>query len=59
MAGDNKLLKRYLALYNAPGCFYDWGDDPSFFAASELLGSPNNATWGVCRRDVRASMRPK
>jgi hypothetical protein len=36
----------------------DWGDDPSFFAATERLGSPNSASWGVCRRDVRAVMQP-
>lgn len=36
----------------------DWGDDPSFFAASTLLGDVRRATWGVCRRDVRACLSP-
>ena len=55
---DDSMLRRYLDRYDAPDCFDDWGDDPSFFAATEILGSPDRATWGVCRRDVRASMTP-
>jgi hypothetical protein len=52
-APDESLLRRYLDGYDSPDCFYDWGDDPSFFAASELLGDVRDATWGVCRPDVR------
>jgi hypothetical protein len=52
------LLRKYVDKYDAVDCFHDWGDDPSFFAASEILGSPELCTWGVCRRDVRAAMTP-
>lgn len=55
-APDNALLRRYLDRYDEPDCFYDWGDDPSFYCASELLGDARMATWGVCRRDVRAAL---
>jgi hypothetical protein len=34
--------------------YYDWGDDPSFFAAQHLLGDVRKASWGVCRPDVRS-----
>jgi hypothetical protein len=57
-ARSSPLLQKYLDRYDAPDCFDDWGDDPSFFAATEMLGSPNRATWGVCRRDVRTAMSP-
>lgn len=57
-ASDNPLLQRYLDRYFDPDCLYDWGDDPSFFAATELLDDPRAATWGVCRRDVRAALAP-
>ena len=36
--------------------FYDWGDDPSFFAAQQLLRDVREATWGVCRPDVREAL---
>jgi len=52
------LLRTYLDQYDKLGSVLDWGDDPSFFAASELLGDVRRATWGVCRRDVRASLGP-
>jgi len=55
-AATHPLLQRYLERYDAPGSVLDWGDDPAFFAASELLGDVQQATWGVCRRDVRASL---
>ena len=55
-AADHPMLQRYLDGYEREDCFYDWGDDPSFFCASEVLGSSNGATWGVCRRDVRAAV---
>jgi hypothetical protein len=54
----NPLLSRYLAAYESPDSVYDWGDDPSFFAATEVRRSPNRATWGVCRPDVRRSLHP-
>ncbi len=54
-------LKKYLRRYERRfrknkkgiGRFYDWGDDPSFFATEEFLGDVRKAGWGVCRRDVR------
>jgi hypothetical protein len=52
------LLRHFLEEYFRTDCLYDWGDDPSFFAATELLGDPRRATWGVCRRDVRDSLAP-
>jgi hypothetical protein len=55
-ASANPRLASFLREYDSPDCFYDWGDDPSFFAASEILGTPNAASWGVCRRDVRATL---
>lgn len=57
-AATEPLLQKFLDRYGQPECFYDWGDDPSFFASSEILGSAESATWGVCRRDVRTAMRP-
>jgi hypothetical protein len=36
--------------------YYDWGDDPSFFAAQHLLGDVRKASWGVCRPDVRKAL---
>jgi hypothetical protein len=50
-ARRGSMLERYLARYE--DSFYDWGDDPSFFAATDVLGSPTRATWGVCRANVR------
>src|SRR5216683_1787219 len=50
---SNPTLHRFLEVYDDQNCFYDWGDDPGFFAAGELLGDVRDATWGVCRRDVR------
>jgi len=37
-AESDPLLGRYLDAYDADGSCLDWGDDPSFFCASELLG---------------------
>jgi hypothetical protein len=54
VAANLPLLHRYLDRYDQDDCFYDWGDDPSFFVAGELLGDAAHASWGVCRRDVRA-----
>ena len=36
--------------------YYDWGDDPSFFAAKKYLGDEKFATWGVCRANVRKQL---
>ncbi len=52
-AEKQPLLRKFLDDYSQPNCFYDWGDDPAFFSAKELLGDFRFATWGVCRRDVR------
>jgi hypothetical protein len=56
-AADIPLVRKYLDRYDEPDCFDDWGDDPSFFSATEILGSADQAAWGVCRRDVRARMK--
>jgi len=48
-----KKLREFLDDYPKLNCFYDWGDDPAFFSAKNLLGDYRFATWGVCRRDVR------
>ena len=53
-AALNPALAKYLIQYK--GSFYDWGDDPAFFAADEFLGDVRGASWGVCRRDVRANL---
>ena len=54
VATEGSLLRKFLDEYKRS--FYDWGDDPSFFAAKHLLGDVNRATWGVCRRDVRCDL---
>ncbi len=56
VGASNPTLRRFLDVYDDQNCFYDWGDDPSFFAASEMLGDVRDATWGVCRRDVRSAL---
>ena len=60
-AGDKRGLRTYLKRYKlgfeqGATCFYDWGDDPAFFAADEFLGDVNRASWGVCRRKVREKL---
>jgi hypothetical protein len=55
-ATKDPLLKKFLGEYDNANCFYDWGDDPSFFAAQEILGNSRFATWGVCRRPVRGKL---
>ena len=49
-------LDKFLGKYNDQ--YYDWGDDPSFFAAREFLGNVRHASWGVCRRNVRQHLKP-
>jgi len=55
-AREDPLLQKFLYQYNNSGCYYDWGDDPSFFAARERLCSVGSASWGVCRSDVRGQL---
>lgn len=54
----NPILAQFVASYNEPGNFYDWGDDPGFFCARHFLGDCRLAGWGVCRPDVRAALAP-
>lgn len=49
-------LLRFIDGYSDGGSFYDWGDDPSFFAAERTSGNAASAAWGVCRPDVRAKL---
>ncbi len=56
-AASNPTLRQFLDVYDDQNCFYDWGDDPSFFAASEMLGDVRDATWGVCRPNVRKALK--
>ena len=61
-ASDDPVLKKYLRRYknrfkknkSGIGRFYDWGDDPAFFASEQCGG---NVTWGVCRHDVRGKLK--
>lgn len=58
--GLKKYLRRYKRRFRKnkqlKGRFYDWGDDPSFFAAERFLGDVRKAGWGVCRRYVREKL---
>jgi hypothetical protein len=49
-------LRSFLDNYFQHQSFYDWGDDPSFFQASQRLGDPRRASWGVCRPKVRRQL---
>src|SRR6266849_6163783 len=53
-AKQDPLLRTFLEGYDHS--YYDWGDDPSFFAAQHRLGDVRRASWGVCRRDVREAL---
>jgi hypothetical protein len=53
-AEHDPLLRAFLDGYYES--YYDWGDDPSFFAAQQLLGDVRKASWGVCRPDVRETL---
>jgi hypothetical protein len=57
-ATSQPLLQTFLSRYGQPNCFYDWGDDPAFFSATELFGDPRYASWGVCRPNVRRQLTP-
>jgi hypothetical protein len=50
-ASKDPLIDKFLQGYD--NSYFDWGDDPSFFAANELLNDTKKASWGVCRPDVR------
>jgi hypothetical protein len=52
------LLGKFLKRYAAKDSYLDWGDDPGFFCAEELLGDVRLTSWGVCRRDVRSRLGP-
>ena len=56
-AANDGRLREFLEHYNDADCHYDWGDDPGFFAATKILGKPSAASWGVCRRNVRAQLK--
>jgi hypothetical protein len=55
-AANSPQLSEFLDRYHDSDFFYDWGDDPGFFAATKLLGDPTHASWGVCRADVRGQL---
>ena len=54
-ADNHSVLKKYLKSYEQS--FYDWGDDPAFFAAQEFLGDVRKVSWGVCRPDLRKNIQ--
>ena len=56
-AASNPTLRRFLDVYDDQNCCYDWGDDPSFFAANQFFGDVRYASWGVCRPDIRKSLK--
>jgi hypothetical protein len=56
-ARQDAILRAFLDVYGES--YYDWGDDPSFFAAEHLLGDVRRASWGVCRRDVRRALKER
>ena len=53
-AEQDQILGKFLVGWDRS--YYDWGDDPSFFAAQQFLGDVREATWGVCRPDVRKAL---
>jgi hypothetical protein len=55
-AEEDPALRKYLEEYDES--YFDWGDDPSFFAAQEHLGDVRRASWGVCRRNLRRLLVP-
>jgi hypothetical protein len=54
-AKSDAALSKFLDEYD--DSFYDWGDDPAFFAAQFFMSDVQCATWGVCRRDVRQQLK--
>lgn len=57
-AERDPALRRFLEEYLREESYLDWGDDPSFFAAREFFGDVRRASWGVCRRNLRALLGP-
>jgi len=55
-AATDSALRKFMDEYRQDDCYYDWGDDPAFFAAQEFMGDVHCASWGVCRRDVRSRL---
>jgi hypothetical protein len=55
-AARDPLLRDFLDAYARGASYLDWGDDPAFFSAKQRLGDVRAASWGVCRRDVRAAL---
>lgn len=55
LAADDPLLQHFLDGYSES--FWDWGDDPAFFAAEHMLCDVGRASWGVCRPDVRNALQ--
>jgi len=53
----NRRLLAFLDRYWSEDSYLDWGDDPAFFCATEILGDARDASWGVCRPDVRRDAR--
>jgi hypothetical protein len=51
-------LNVFLAEYKQDDRYYDWGDDPAFFAAQEFMDDVRRASWGVCRPNVRSCIKP-
>lgn len=54
VAISNPILGRFLQQYDRS--YLDWGDDPGFFAAEQIIGDVRRASWGVCRADVRRTL---
>jgi len=57
-ASANPRLQQFMNGYTLPSSYFDWGDDPGFFAASQIFGNPSRSSWGVCRHDVRTQLHP-
>jgi hypothetical protein len=51
-------LAAFIDSFLQEASFLDWGDDPAFFAAQAILGDIRRASWGVCRRTLRAALQP-
>jgi hypothetical protein len=54
----NQLVEKYLKAFSDDDSYLDWADDPSFFCAQEMMGDIRQASWGICRRDVRNQLHP-
>lgn len=58
IAKEDVLVKEFCNDYFKIDNVYDWGDDPAFFMAKKEFNDLAFATWGVCRRNVRAILNP-